>query len=65
MHGFRHIAAKLHLAQRPRDYLPVSLFLGHVSVETTMKYYCELDRMTAAREYCRDVLGHTFHGTRG
>jgi integrase len=64
MHAFRHIAAKLHLAQRPHDYLPVSLLLGHLSVQTTMKYYCELERPSAARQYGRDVLGRTFHSLR-
>jgi integrase len=64
MHAFRHIAAKLHLLQRPHDYLPVSLLLGHLSVETTMKYYCELERPSVARQYGRDVLGRTFHSLR-
>lgn len=60
VHAFRHIAAKLLLAQRPHDYLQVSLLLGHLSLLTTMKFYCPLERQSAARDYATDVLGRTF-----
>lgn len=60
MHAFRHIAAKLYLAQHPQDYLPVSLLLGHLSVQTTMKFYCELERPAVARQYAHEVLSRSF-----
>lgn len=59
-HAFRHIAAKLHLMKRPNDYLPVSLMLGHKSVETTKKFYCFLEMQPAARQYAEEVLGKRF-----
>jgi integrase len=42
-HSFRHVAAKLYLAVHPGQYERVQLLLGHKSVETTKKYYCELE----------------------
>lgn len=59
-HAFRHIAAKLHLMHRPNDYVPISLMLGHKSVETTRMYYCQLEMRSAARRYAEEVLGKRF-----
>jgi integrase len=59
-HAFRHVAAKLHLQRRPNDYLPVSLLLGHKSVDTTRTYYCQLEMLSTARRYAEDVLGKRF-----
>lgn len=54
------LAAKLYLTKRPNDYLPISLLLGHKSVDTTRAYYCELEMKPAARKYAHEVLGKTF-----
>ncbi len=42
-HSFRHVAAKLYLSAHPGRYVDVQMLLGHKKLETTIKYYCELE----------------------
>jgi len=48
LHQFRHLAAKLFLDQHPDGYETVRRLLGHKSLETTMRYYRELEAVLAA-----------------
>jgi integrase len=50
-HQFRHLAAKLFLDQNPDGYETVRRLLGHKSLETTMRYYRELESVLAGRRY--------------
>lgn len=60
VHAFRHIAARLYLQRFPQEYFLVGLLLGHRSVLTTMRNYCELGVRPAARQYGEHVLGRHF-----
>jgi integrase len=60
VHAFRHIAARLYLERFPQEYFLVGLLLGHRSVLTTMRAYCELGVRPAARQYSEHVLGRHF-----
>jgi integrase len=51
LHQFRHLAAKLYLDRRPGDYETVRRLLGHKSLETTMRFYRELDTVLAVQRY--------------
>jgi integrase len=51
LHQFRHLAAKLYLDRRPGDYETVRRLLGHKSLETTMRFYRELDTVLAVHRY--------------
>jgi len=42
-HSFRHVAAKLYLSANPGRFVDVQLLLGHKRLETTLKYYCDLE----------------------
>ena len=42
-HQFRHLAAKLYLDRHPDGFETVRGLLGHKSIETTMRYYRELE----------------------
>jgi integrase len=46
-HSFRHVAAKLYLTARPGRHVDVQLLLGHRKLETTLKYYTELEAEAA------------------
>jgi integrase len=60
VHAFRHIAARLYLERFPQEYFLVGVLLGHRSVLTTMRAYCELGVRPAARQYSEHVLGRHF-----
>jgi integrase len=51
LHQFRHLAAKLYLDRRPGDYETVRRLLAHKSLETTMRFYRELDTVLAVQRY--------------
>jgi len=51
VHGFRHLAAKLFLQQHPGEYETVRLLLGHKSLATTVRAYCDLEQGDALRRY--------------
>lgn len=51
LHQFRHLAAKLYLDRRPGGYETVRRLLGHKSLETTMRFYRELDTVLAVQRY--------------
>jgi len=55
-HLFRHIAAKLYLDANPGDYETVRLMLGHERLNTTIDFYCGLEREAAIRHYDEVVL---------
>jgi integrase len=48
-HAFRHLSAKLFLAAHPGEYETVRLFLGHKSLNTTVRAYCGLEQSDALR----------------
>ena len=59
VHLFRHIAAKRYLKERVGDHETVRQLLGHKSLATTMRSYCDFkqgdamlrfDAVLAARE---------------
>jgi len=50
-HQFRHLAAKLYLDRNPHDFETVRRLLGHKSIETTRRYYRELDSVLAGKRY--------------
>ena len=51
MHLTRHLAAKLFLKAHPGDYETVRQLLGHKSLDTTVRIYCELKQSDAVRRY--------------
>src|SRR5262249_10010325 len=50
-HQFRHLAAKLFLDRHPDGHDTVRRLLGHKSLETTMRYYRELESVLAGKRY--------------
>jgi integrase len=50
-HQFRHLAAKLFLDRHPDGFETVRRLLGHKSLETTMRYYRELESVVAGKRY--------------
>jgi integrase len=50
-HLFRHAAAKFHLDRHPEDVETVRLILGHKSLETTMRFYAEMQNQSAFNRY--------------
>jgi len=50
-HQFRHLAAKLYLDQHQDGCETVRRLLGHKSLETTMRYYRELETVLAGKRY--------------
>ena len=55
MHQFRHAAGALILKHRPGEYELVRRILGHKSVQTTIKFYLELET-TQASEIFTDIV---------
>jgi integrase len=51
VHQFRHAAAAIYLKHRPGDYETVRRFLGHRSIQTTVKFYCGLETMRATEDF--------------
>ncbi len=50
-HQFRHLAAKLYLDRHPDGFETVRRLLGHKSIETTMRFYRELESALATKRY--------------
>jgi integrase len=50
-HQFRHLAAKLYLDRHPDGFETVRRLLGHKSIETTMRFYRELELGLATKRY--------------
>ncbi len=50
-HQFRHLAAKLYLDRHPDGFETVRRLLGHKSIETTMRFYRELESVLATKRY--------------
>jgi hypothetical protein len=46
-HLFRHLAGLLYLTRYPGDYETVRQLLGHRSIETTIRFYCGIEQVTA------------------
>ena len=55
-HLFRHLAAKLWLAEHPGDYGTLRLLFGHKSTATTTKFYCGAETPAAMRHFDKLVL---------
>jgi integrase len=55
VHQFRHAAGALILKHRPGEYELVRCLLGHKSVQTTIKFYLELET-TQASEIFTDIV---------
>jgi len=50
-HQFRHLAAKLYLDRHPNGFDTVRRLLAHKSIETTMRFYRELESVLATKRY--------------
>jgi integrase len=59
---FRHLAAKLYLDRHPGELETVRRLLGHKSLETTMRYYRELESILAGKRYAA-ILDELVAGT--
>jgi integrase len=46
-HQFRHAAAAIFLKHQPGNYEAVRRLLGHRSIQTTIRFYCELESTQA------------------
>jgi integrase len=55
-HLFRHLVGWVWLRRDPRALRDVSILLGHRSMETTRKYYCDLDEEIAQQDWS-NILG--------
>jgi integrase len=55
VHQYRHAAAAMLLKHRPGEYELVRQLLGHKSVETTKRFYLDLET-TMASEIYTDIL---------
>lgn len=51
LHQFRHLAAKLFLDRHPDGFETVRRLLGHKSIDTTMRFYRELEAVVATKRY--------------
>jgi integrase len=56
LHLFRHLGALLFLTAHPGEYETVRRFLGHKSIQTTIKFYVGLESVAAFRRYDEAVL---------
>lgn len=56
-HSFRHVAAKLYLSVHPGRYVDVQILLGHRKLETTVKYYCQLEVEEVFEHFDAVLLG--------
>jgi hypothetical protein len=54
-HQFRHAAAAIYLKHRPGDYETVRRFLGHRSIQTTIRFYIGLQAIQATEEFGKVV----------
>jgi integrase len=57
IHQYRHAAAAMFLKHRPGEYELVRQLLGHKSVETTKRFYLDLETTTASEIYTKIVYG--------
>jgi integrase len=55
-HLFRHAVALLFLRDNPGQYETVRRFLGHRSIETTIRFYCDTETETAVDHFHRTIL---------
>src|SRR5262249_798251 len=51
VHQYRHAAAAMFLKHRPGEYELVRQLLGHKSVETTKRFYLDLETTAASEVY--------------
>jgi integrase-like protein len=51
VHQFRHAAAAIYLKHHPGDYETVRRVLGHRSITTTIKFYCDLETIAATEQF--------------
>ena len=56
MHLFRHLGCYLFLKQNPGQYDVMRRVLGHKHVETTMRFYAEIEQSEAFRLFDQNVL---------
>lgn len=56
-HSFLHVAAKLYLTAHPGRYVDVQRLLGHRKLETTVKYYTEIEAEEAFKHFDAVLLG--------
>ncbi len=55
-HLYRHIAAYFYLSAHPGEFETVRRVLGHKSIETTVTFYADFDRLFAMRRYGEHIL---------
>jgi integrase len=56
LHLFRHLSAKLFLDAHPGQYGVIRLLHGHKSVETTTRFYCQIEATNAVKIYDHHVM---------
>lgn len=57
-HLFRHLAGLLYLTRFPGDYETVRQLLGHRSIETTIRFYCAMEQITAFLRFDEIISGY-------
>ena len=57
LHQFRHLAAWIYLRAHPDDFETIRRLLGHKSVATTIRFYQEMEKLTASRRYNEIATG--------
>ena len=64
-HLYRHLAAYFYLPDHPGDYETIRRLLGHKSLETTLMFYADFERLTASRRFAENVLERCLKATTG
>ena len=64
-HLYRHLAAYFYLPDHPGDYETIRRLLGHKSLETTLMFYADFERLTASRRFAENVLERRLKATTG
>ena len=56
-HQFRHLTGLLMQRNSPGSFAALAQLLGHKKIETVIRYYAELDTLSAGREFDAIVEG--------
>ena len=64
-HLYRHLAAYFYVDDHPGDYETVRRLLGHKSLETTLMFYADFERLAASRRFAENVLERRLKATTG
>ena len=61
VHQYRHAAAAMFLKHRPGEYELVRQLLGHKSIETTKRFYLDLETTVSSEMYTQIVYRELNH----